>query len=364
MKSAMGFESMTILMQSGGWERGLVDTVGSLVSSRLDPVEWHPPDPPDLEDALKPNNELIGVERVAVVDGPEDVAFDEEGRLYASSGDGSVYRSIDPVGVDTTDAEVEAFAELDGRPLGMEFHGRDLLVAATDGGLQAVSPDGTVETLAKTAGGRPIRFANDIHVSADGKVYFTDATVHDRYINELFELRDTGRLLAYHPETDETTVDLEDLGFANGVAPGPAGNSLLITESSRYRITRYWIEGDRRGESETFAENLVGYPDNIDVADGGSYWVAIPALREPRFDRLHHYPWLIRQLGRLPKRLLDRVSPDAYGLVIRISSHGAVLGSLHDPTGDVFYVTSVTPHGGALYLGTLIGDAVVRYVLD
>lgn len=342
---------------------GAVARVGELLGSRLDPRGWHPPEPPSMEGVLAENHELTDCERVVAVEGPEDVAFDEQGRLYAGGEDDTVYRTVEPVDGATTDAEVEAFADLDGRPLGMTFDGEELLVAATAGGLQSVAPDGTVETLADSAGGRPIRFADDLHVD-DGTVYLTDATLHAIYQDELFELRDTGRLLAHDREGGETEVVAGDLGFANGVEPHPDGDSLLVTETSRYRMSRCYVDGPRAGETEVVADNLPGYPDNVDLDEAGRYWVAVPALRDDLIDRIHHHPWLVRQVGRLPEWVMAAVSPDAYGLVLEVGGDGEIRDSLHDPTGGVHYVTSATPHEGSLYLGTLVGDGVYRYDLD
>ncbi|MFW5964458.1 MAG: SMP-30/gluconolactonase/LRE family protein [Natronomonas sp.] len=343
---------------------GAVGIAGSRVESRLDPAGWNPPEPPAMTGPLNSNRSLTGRETVVECEGPEDVAFDDEGRLYTGTEDGAVVRTTEPVDDGTTNAELEPVADTGGRALGMEFDGEDLLVAATGAGLLSIDPTGEVTTLSSSAGGRDIVFADDLHVADDGTIYFTDATVHELFQDELFELQDTGRLLAYHPDSGETTVELDDLGFANGVCPHEDGESLLITETSRYRITRYYLEGDRAGESELFAENLPGYPDNIEAAGDGDHWVAIPSLRDSTLDGLHRVPWLKRQLGKFPEAVLEQVSGDAYGLVLRLDSTGDIVESLHDPTGGVFGVTSATPHDGALYLGSLFGYRVVRCPLE
>ncbi|MFQ3318705.1 MAG: sugar lactone lactonase YvrE [Natronomonas sp.] len=273
-------------------------------------------------------------------------------------------RTAEPVDEATTNADLETFANPGGRPLGMEFDGDDLVVAAEGAGLVSISPDGAVTTLSESAGGRDIAFADDLFIADDGTIYFTDATEHDLFQDELFELQDTGRLLAYHPDSGETTVELEDLGFANGICPHADGESVLVTETSRYRVIRYWYDGERAGESELFAENLIGYPDNIEAGDDGTYWLAIPSIRDESFDDLQGRPWVKRQLGKLPKFVLGQVNGDAYGLVLRLNADGEVIESLHDPDGDVFGVTSATPHDGALYLGSLFGERVARYPLD
>jgi sugar lactone lactonase YvrE len=334
------------------------------VDSRIDPVEWHPPDPPETTGALAPNRELAGADTVVSCEGPEDVAFDSEGRLYTGTQQNHVVRTVNPVETDTTNADLERVATVDGRPLGMTFDGEDLLVCATDVGLQSVSADGAVTTLSARAGGRSIEFADDLHVADDGTVYFSDATEHAIFQDELFELRDSGRLLAYDPGTDDTSVVLEGLGFANGVCPHADGESLLITETSRYRVTRYWIDGDREGEFERFATNLPGYPDNIEAAADGTHWLAVPTPRDDLLDGLHARPWVKRQLGKLPTAAMERIEGDPYGLVLRLDADGEVVESLHDPDGVVFGVTSATPRNGALYLGSLFGDRVTRYELQ
>lgn len=335
--------------------------LGAVTDSRIDPVGWNPPDPPEMSGTLEPNERLRGIDTVVTCEGPEDVAFDESGRMYTGVENGNVLRTREAVDDETTDAGTEVFARTDGRPLGMEFDGERLVVCAEDAGLLSVSPDGEVTALSTHADERRIRFADDLYVADDGTVYFTDATEHDIFQDELFELRDTGRLLGYDPETEETTVELEGLGFANGVCPCGDGESLLVTETSRYRVTRFWYDGERAGDSETFVENLPGYPDNIEAADDGTYWVAIPTPRDASFDNLQGRPWLKRQLGKLPKSIAEKVSGDPYGLVLRLDEDGEIIDSLHDPEGDVFGVTSATPHEGALYLGSLFGYRVTRY---
>ena len=140
-----------LLNSSAGtrWRRavlvgGAVAGAAGLADPRIDPAEWHPLDPPAMTGPLERSHELVGAETVVTCEGPEDVAFDDKGRLYTGTEDNSIARTVDPVDADTTDAVLEPFARLDGRPLGMTFEGDDLLVCATDAGLQSVAPDGGV----------------------------------------------------------------------------------------------------------------------------------------------------------------------------------------------------------------------------
>lgn len=347
----------------GGLLLGAGVAAAATKQSRLDPVSWRPGPIPELSGPLAENRELTDAAVVCTTDGPEDVAFDSGNRLYTGAEHGTVYRTVDPVDDETTNATLEPVADTGGRPLALEFAGDDLLVCVAAVGLVSVAPDGDVTELATEAGGRDIVFADDLHVE-DGTVYFTDASRHALFQDELFELQDTGRLLAYDRDTGETEVLVGGLGFANGIALGPDDESLLINETSRYRVSRYWHTGELEGRIERWTENLVGYPDNIDRDPDGGYWVAIPSLRDSALERLHRRPWLKRQLGKLPEAVLAQVSGDPYGLVLKLDASGEVVDSLHDPTGGVHGVTSATPHDGALYLGSLFGEHVVRYAPD
>ena len=66
---------------------GAVAGVASLADSRIDPAEWHPPDPPAMTGTLEQSRELADVETVVTCEGPEDVAFDDGGRLYTGTED-------------------------------------------------------------------------------------------------------------------------------------------------------------------------------------------------------------------------------------------------------------------------------------
>lgn len=340
---------------------GVAAIAGALRESRFDPGKWHPPEPPALEGPLAQNQRLANLETVVSCEGPEDVVFDDEGRLYTGVDDGWVRRTTEPV-EDGTDLALEPYAYTGGRPLALEWSGEDLLVCVIGVGLVSIDPSGTTRVLAARADGQEIAFADDLHVADDGTVYFTDATEYDQFEDELVELGDTGRLLAYHPDSGEATVELSGMGFPNGIARGPDEESLLVTETSRYRVTRYWHRGERAGEFELVLENLPGFPDNIDRGPDDTYWLAIPSRRDSLVDWLHEQPAIARQLGKLPPSALGLIEADPYGLVLRVTGDGEILESLHDPDGEggTFGVTSATPHEGSLYLGSLFGERVAR----
>lgn len=333
-----------------------------LAPSPIDSRAWEPPANPGLRGEMAPNERLRLADLVArgEVQGSEDVAIDANGYLFSGQADGSIVR-ISPEGA------VESWVNTRGRPLGLAFDAQaNLIVADAVRGLLSVSPAGEVTLLTREAAGLPFRLTDAVAVAEDGRIYFTDASSRhglDNYRLDLFELRANGRLLRYDPRSGRTEVLLRNLYFANGVTFSPQGDYLLITETARYRVLRYWLKGPSQGQAEVFVDNLPGYPDNIKVDAAGRYWVAVPALRRGLLDQLHRQPWLKDLVAKLPGSL--QPAPEPYGLVLALSRDGQVLTSLHDTRGDYLWgVTSVTPHDGILYFGSLYSDRIGRLPLS
>lgn len=66
------------------------------------------------------------------------------------------------------------------------------------------------------------------------------------------------RLLHYNPTKNESKVLLDDLWFANGLAISPDNQFVVVAETSRYKLTKYYISGPKKGKSETFIAGLPG----------------------------------------------------------------------------------------------------------
>ena len=325
--------------------------------SPIDSVAWEPPEPPALEGGFAPNEALKNADLLGQgeIVGPEDTAMDDQGRVYGGTDDGWIIR-IDG-------DEVEYWVETEGRPLGMDFDADgNLIVADAWKGLLSINPDGDISLLTIEADGVPFAFTDDLDIASDGKIYFSDAS--DRfhqpdYRLDMMEARPHGRLLVYDPDTGETEVLMRDLYFANGVALSEDEDFVLVNETWRYRIQQYWLEGDRAGESEIFAENLPGFPDNLARDDDGIFWVALPTKRNAMMDWLHPRPWLKNIAAKLPESL--QPGPEPYGFVLAYSEQGDLLGSLHDTDGEhLRMVTSVKPQGDELYFGSLYNDRIGR----
>lgn len=324
-----------------------------LLPSPITPQSFRAPEKPVLEGVLAPNLALQSADVVMhhSIYGPEDVAVDAEGNIWFGTQDGKIFY-FHPKKVQ---APVEV-VNTGGRPLGLDFaqDGR-LIVADAYKGLLAISSQGEIEVLTTQAEGVPFRFTNDLDIASDGKIYFSDASdtyFQKQYFYDLMEARGHGRLMVYDPATKETKVLMRDLHFANGVALSKQEDFVLVNETGRYRIRRYWLKGEYAGAMDVFMDNLPGIPDGISSNGRGVFWLALFTTRNDAADFMHRFPFLKAQLMKLPKTFWPK--PRDYGFVLGIDEQGRVETSLHDPTGRVIrQVTSVEEYDGVLYLGTL-----------
>ncbi len=325
----------------------------------IDPAVWEPPVDEGLIGDYLPNIILSNVELFGVGDGigPEDIDVDSEGRIYAPYEDGRILR------YDSNGKNSELFVNTGGRPLGMEFDANGNLIVC-DGlkGLLSVSPEGQLTTLATEANDVPFGFTDDVDIATDGIIYFSDASYRwaiKDYRSDIIEHIPYGRLLAYNPNTKESTVILNDLYFANGVAVSPDQSFVLINETSEYRIQKVWISGEKSGTSEILMDNLPGIPDGISSNGKGIFWVAFPSKRKEIIDNLAGKPFVRKMVMRLPESM--QPAPDRFGFIIGIDGEGNVIHNLQDPNPESFSpITSVEEHEGYLYLGSLTFEGFGR----
>jgi sugar lactone lactonase YvrE len=209
--------------------------------------------------------------------------------------------------------------------------------------------------------GRAVRFANDLTMGTDGRIWFTDSSARHHsgslgdspsyLLPDLVEGRPTGRLLVHDPATGRTTQVLDGLHFPNGVAFTPDGDTLWIAESTRYRLLAYDLTA---GTTRVVADALPGVPDGITAAGG----VMLVALydRTQALDRLVLPTALGRELmGRLPMSLFVNEDDPLGGGVLELGFDGAVR-RWH--TGIVPAPTNVVPHDGRWLFGALLGQPI------
>jgi ribose transport system permease protein len=318
-----------------------------------------------VNDRLK-DVELIGLGRV---EGPEDIIFDRAGHLYCGTRQGDVMRFFAP-----DYAQIELFAHVGGLPLGLAFDREENLLICVGGmGLYGVSQsrdvfkltDETNRTRFSIIDDARLRIADDLDIAPDGRVFFSEATVRYEaadWVYDAMEGRGNGRIICYDPRNERTHTVLRNLIFPNGVCVSHDGLSILFSETWGCRINRYWFGGQKAGKLERVIDVLPGYPDNINRASDGTYWLALVGTRTPAMD-------LSLQLPGFRRRMTRRVSAQELlfpnintGCVVKFDDSGRVLESLWDPGGRNHpTITSMREHQGHLYLGGLLNNRIGKY---
>ena len=59
---------------------------------------------------------------------------------------------------------------------------------------------------------------------------------------------------------------------------------------------RYWFDGPKAGRLECVIRDMPGYPDNINRASDGTYWMAWLGMRTPSFDLALRHPGMLCDL--------------------------------------------------------------------
>jgi ribose transport system permease protein len=321
-----------------------------------------------LNDRLA-ETEFIGL---GEIEGPEDVILDEDDNLYCGTRNGEVVRFLAP-----DYKQWEVFAHTGGFPLGLAFDRAGALTVCVGAmGLYSVARDRTVTRLSAETNRTPfsilddarLRDPNDCDIAPDGRIFFTDSTTrydaHDWALDSV-ESRPTGRLLVYDPRNGRTRTVLRGMSYLNGVCMAHDGQSLFLAESWACRVHRYWFDGPKAGRLDCVIAAMPGYPDNINRASDGGYWMAWLGMRTPSYDLALRKPGMRKRMTRrLPQD--DWLFPNINtGGVVKFDENGAiteVLGNLGGHSHPM--VTSMREHKGALYVGGILNNRIGRYRLE
>lgn len=332
------------------------------------------PSPDTAEGSASPyalNNRLANVELIGLgeIDGPEDPILDEAGNLYSGTRHGDIVRFLAP-----EYKTKEVFVHTGGHPLGMAFDRNGDLIACIAGmGLYRISPDRKITKLSDQTNrswlsvidDSRMRLADDLDIAPDGRIFFSEATIRfdmSDWMVDALEARGNGRIICYDPATGTTRTVIDKLRFPNGITMARDGESFFFAETWGCSISRHWFAGPKKGRREVVIPDLPGYPDNINRASDGGYWLAMVGMRTPIFDLA------LRDPG-LRKRMVERVAPDEwlfpntnYGCVVKFDETGKITDCLWDSRGiNHPMITSMREHEGWLYLGGVSNNRIGRY---
>lgn len=142
--------------------------------------------------------------------------------------------------------------------------------------------DGSRTTLASYAGGRRLNSPNDVVVTSDGAVWFTDPTYG--ILSDLEGYKADPEQPGSHvwripPEGGEAQAVITDFAQPNGLCFSPDESLLYVAESGASHdagvpavIRVFDVAGDRVGPGRDFAMIDKGLPDGIRCDAAGNIW--------------------------------------------------------------------------------------------
>jgi hypothetical protein len=239
-------------------------------------------------------------------------------------------------------------------------HGRPTVYADDDPAAPELKRDGS------GAPRRRIAVCDNLEVSEDGRrIYFSEpfayenASVNDA-IDEAIALAGNGRLWRYDLDTGATRLVAEGFHFINGVLydPHPAGErevSVVVTQTSLFRVTRFFLRGAKAGRDEIVIDGLPGTPDGMDRDAAGRIWLAMFVERSNLLTWAHEHAWIKPLLMRLPTRLLLAQSQRT-GVVVSSPDGTRPLYSAFYKGDKLFSIASAVPSPDGIYLANVALD--------
>ncbi len=190
---------------------------------------------------------------------------------------------------------------------------------------------------------------NDVVGLADGGFLVTHMASNDFPVLRGLQAylgMDTGHVYRWHPDSGFSVVPGSEARLPNGIALAPDGSSYYLAEYFGNRVRRHSFP-----DGELLASAAVTQPDNLAWTEDGrllaaSHPVDLPALLAS-LEQGHEQPSL------LP---FDVIELDADNLASRtlVSRNGPPMGA----------GTVALQHGAHIYIGSYVGDRIIKVPLN
>ena len=338
----------------------------------LQPLAWKPPVKPELAGKLALNELLSATEWIHLDDwyGPEDIAVDHQGNLYAGVHIGETDFSDGRIIKIDTKGNISEFANTRSWVIGLQFDKNENLIACDPSrGLISVDRNGEITILAsEDKKGNHFLLPNDVDIASDGMIYFSNTSSKVPFgrqgvLKIVLEMRADGGLYSYNPKTKEVKILIDGSFFANGVAVSQDDDFVLLVELTKYRVLRYWLKGSQKGQTDVFIDNLPGLPNGISRRKSGGFWLGFTTRRNDLLDKIHPKPFLKKLMYALP--LWMQPEPEAFGMIMHLSESGEILKTFYDTSGKyVSEASSVEEHNGYLFIGGDVTDHIGKYKIE
>jgi len=159
--------------------------------------------------------------------------------------------------------------------------------------LLRLTMEGALTTVSRGDPDVPFLWPNDLCFGPDGAIYMTDSGVLLEAFEGIeppvaaYDVPVDGRVFRVDPVSGACRLLDRGLRFANGIAFGPGGEDLYVSETLtgdiyRYRIVGGWVEGDRELFSNVMIKPSIEHgrvagPDGMAFDVEGNLYVAVLA---------------------------------------------------------------------------------------
>ncbi|MBM9501294.1 SMP-30/gluconolactonase/LRE family protein [Leptospira sp. 201903071] len=208
---------------------------------------------------------------------------------------------------------------------------------------------------------RPFSLCNDLAVSKDGnRIYITepfersDAAMGSGAVPEAIGLYPHGKLWMYNRKEKSVSLLLGGFTFVDGIlleeGKTKDDESVVFTETTKFRILRAFLSGRNEGKSEILFENLPGLADGLERDEKGRIWVGVIKRRSGLINFVHKNPWLKSFLLSLPQGILP-ISKKTGVLVLSSDAKRALYYWMHDGS-KITDISVAVPFGDRIYFPT------------
>jgi hypothetical protein len=171
-----------------------------------------------------------------------------------------------------------------------------------------------------------------------------------------------GALYCYDPQSKSIKTLISGTYFGNGVVLSKDESYLLMVETTKYRVLKYWLKGNKKGQTELFIDNLQGFPNGISRTENDTYWLGFTTKRNTALDNIHAKPLMKKIVYSLPNFLQPKA--DKFGMILNLSTDGKIIEALFDTKGIILPETgAVKEYKGYLFIGGDVLPYIGKYKL-
>jgi sugar lactone lactonase YvrE len=339
---------------------------------------------PNLDGAWRPNERLDEAPSLGPrIEAPEDLAIDDQGRLFVASGNRVLVLD------EAASGGCREHASFDGHVTALAFaHTTGLLACVTGEGVVVVEEGGprTLSALRGETSFCPMGVA----VDRGGDIYVTVGSMRrkpEEWSRDLMEQGTSGKVVRYSAQRKTVDVLAESLAFPYGVAIRESDGAVLVAEAWRHRLL-VLSPHEKTSKPNEAIHNLPGYPSRLCRARDGGWWVSFLALRthlvefvlredefrQQMINTIHPEYWIAPslssreallqplQLGGLRNHGVKKpwAPPRSYGLVARFDENFEPLASLHSRSNGTRHgPTGVIEGQGRILVAAKGADCIV-----